>query len=195
MQRVVGGTIAVVLINLMWLTLGRLIVAVDAGDVGMLSGEATLTYLLLFGAPAATFVPLRRWTGLPLYDLEGIAGWSTLGFILAFLRPSTPPSLGQFLVFVLALIVVLATVCTLVAHLVGLRIYRDGRRPHDTVRSRRQGYLAATFIVALLVLHGIGTLTPISGTLLLGLVVLAELFTLSRHTARPANARVAGRYP
>lgn len=195
MQRIVGGAIALVLIGLMWLTLGRLVVVSDAGAGGMLTGEAILTYLLLFAAPAATFVPLRSWTGIPLYDLEGIAGWSTLGFILTFLRPSSPPSMGQFLLFILALTVALATICTLGSHLVGLRLYRHDRRRYDVVRARRQGYLAAMFGVALLVLHGIGTLTPISGTLLLVLVMLAELFALSRSNMKPANARVAGYRP
>lgn len=195
MQRIVGGAIALVLIGLMWLTLGRLVVVSDVGAEGLLSGTAALAYLLLFAAPAATFVPLRAWTRIPLYDLEGIAGWSTLGFILTFLRPASPPTMGQFLFFILALIVALATVGTLVSYLVGLRLYRHDRRRHDVVRARRQGYLAATFLVALLILHGIGTLTPTSGTLLLVLVVLAELFALSRSNMKPANARVAGYRP
>lgn len=195
MQRIVGVAIAVILIGLMWLTLGRLVVVSNANSGGLLSGEAVLAYLLLFAAPAATFVPLGRWTRIPLYDLEGIVGWSTLGFILTFLRPGSPPSMGQFLFFVLALIIAFATICTLGSYLVGLRLYRDDPRRHDVVRARRQGYLAATFLVALLVLHGIGTLTPASGTLLLILVVLAELFSLSRGNTKPANARVAGYRP
>ncbi len=191
MQRIVGGAVALVLIGLMWLTLGRLVVS-GVGAGSMLSGEAVITLLLLFAAPAATFVPLRRWTRIPLYDLEGIAGWSTLGFILTFLRPNSPPSLGQFLFFILALTVAMATLCTLGSYLVGLRLYQHDGRRYDLVRARRQGYLAATFVVALLVLHGIGTLTPTSGTLLLVLVVLAELFSLSRANMKPATARVSG---
>lgn len=195
MHRIVGGAIALILISLMWLTLGRLVLVSDAGAGGMMTSEAVLAYLLLFATPAATFVPLRAWTQIPLYDLEGIAGWSSLGFILTFLRPATPPSLGQFLYFILALTVAVATLGTLASYLVGLRLYRDDARRFDAVRARRQGYLAATFLVALLVLHGIGTLTPTSGTLLLALVVLAEIFALSRGTTKPANARVAGYRP
>lgn len=195
MQRIVGSAIALVLIGLMWLTLGRLVFVSNAGAEGMFAAEAVLAYFLLFATPAATFVPLRARTRIPLYDVEGIAGWSSLGFILTFLRPGSPPSLGQFLFFILALTVALATIATLASYLVGLRLYRDDRRRYDVVRARRQGYLGATFLVALLVLHGIGTLTPVSGTLLLTLVVLAELFALSRTTTKPANARVAGFRP
>lgn len=195
MQRIVGSAIALILIGLMWLTLGRLVVVSDAGADGMLSASAVLAYLLLFAAPAATFVPLRAWTGIPLYDVEGIAGWSTLGFILTFLRPGSPPSMGEFLFFILALTVALASIGTLVSYLVGLRIYRGDQRRHDAVRARRQGYLAATFVVALLVLHGVGTLSPTSGLLLLVLVVLAELFALSRNTMKPATRASAGFRP
>ncbi|HCG30313.1 MAG TPA: hypothetical protein PLR44_00485 [Thermomicrobiales bacterium] len=192
MKRFIGGAIALIMISLIWITIGRLVAVTDAGVDGMRSGRAIIAYLLLFAAPTATFIPLRRWTRIPLYDLEGIAAWSTLGFALIFLRPDSPPSMGQFLFFTLALTAALATVCTLASFLVGLRLYRHDARRYDVVRARRQGYLAASFVVALLIFHGIGTLTPTSGTLLLVLVVLAELFSLSRSNGKPANERVAG---
>lgn len=192
MQRIVGGLIAIVVIGLMWVTLGRLIFIADVGQHGMLSSEAVVTYLLLFLAPAATFIPLRLWTNIPLFDVEGIAGWATLGFALAFLRPGTPPTLGQFLFFILTLTVALSTICTLLSFAVGLRACRDLAHKHDVMRARRQGYLLAMFIVACFVLHGIGTLTPASGTLLFMLLVLAEVLAFSRANAKPAAQRAAG---
>jgi hypothetical protein len=147
---------------------------------------------LLFAAPALTFIPIARWTGIPLYDLEAVAAWSTFGFTLTFLRPADPPSMGQFLLFVVPMTVSLATIGTLVAYLVGLRIYGMSSGRADAVRSRRQGYLGAIYLVALMVLHSIGTLTPTSGTLLLVIVVLGEMFCLTRGRTRPAARRSAG---
>ena len=192
MQRIVGGLIAAVVIGLMWVTLGRLIFVVDVGQHGMLSSKAIVTYLLLFLTPVATFVPLRLWTNIPLYDVEAIAGWATLGFALGFLQPESPLTLGQFLFFILTLTVALSTIGTLLSYAVGLRACRNAAHRHDVMRARRQGYLLAMFVVACLVLHGIGTLTPASGTLLFILLVLAEVLAFSRANAKPAAQHTAG---
>jgi hypothetical protein len=184
--------LAGVLVVMIWVLLARLVLVNDAGSRTVLSGVGLLTCLLLFVAPAVTFIPIARWTHSPLYDFEAVAAWSTFGFTLTFLRPSDPPTMGQFLLFVVPLTVSLATVGTLLAYLIGLRVYRFGSRRGGAVRARRQGYLGALYVVALMVLHSIGTLTPTSGVLLLVILVLGEMFCLTRGQTRPAANRAAG---
>lgn len=163
-----------------WLTLGRLVASGDAVRLGITSSVGLLTCLLLVVAPGATFIPLARWCRAPLYDVEGMLGWGALVVTLAFLEPSEPPTLAQFLLFLLPLTVAIATAATLVSYLVGLRIYRDDPRRHDFVRARRQGYLASFTVIAIALLHSVGTLSPATGTLLVAVAVLAEMFVLAR---------------
>jgi hypothetical protein len=165
----------VALAALLWSALLHLIFWTNVGGLAPFEARSLVAYLLLVGAPAATFVPLSRWMHAPLYEVEGIAGWALLGGIVTFLPPSDPPGFGQFILFALALTVSLATIGTLMSHLVGLRMYGGTTRQVDSVRSRRQGYLAALFIVSMLLLHGAGTLAPTSVVMLLLVVVLAEM--------------------
>jgi hypothetical protein len=191
-ERVGWIAVASVVVVMIWVLLARLVLVSDAGSQPMLSGVGLLTCLLLFVAPAATFIPIARWIHIPLYEFEAVAAWSTFGFTLTFLRPSDPLTMGQFLLFVVPLTVSLATLGTLLAYLIGLRVYPFGSRRKSAVRARRQGYLGAIYVVALMVLHSIGTLTPTSGVLLLVILVLGEMFCLTRGYARPAARRAAG---
>jgi hypothetical protein len=166
-----------------WLTLGRLIVAGNVAERGMTSSYGLLTLLLVLVAPGATFIPLAHWARAPLYDIEGMLGWGVLALTLAFLEPSDPPTLAQFLLFLLPLTVAIATGAALLSYLTGLRVYRDDPRRHDFIRARRQGYLAAFSLIAIGLLHSVGTLSPATGTLLVAIAVLAEMFALSRARA------------
>lgn len=163
-----------------WLTLGRLVASGEIAQRGVLSTEGVLTCLLAVVAPGATFVPLARWARAPLYDVEALLGWGVLALTLVFVKPSSPPTLAQFLLFLLPLTVALATAAALLSYLAGLRVYRDDARRHDFVRARRQGYLAAFACIALGLLHSVGTLSPATGTLLVAVAVLVEMFALSR---------------
>lgn len=167
-----------------WLTLGRLVTSGDIEGFGAGSRAGLLTCLLIVVAPGATFIPLARWIRAPLYDVEGMLGWGALALTLAFLEPSDPPTLAQFLLFLLPLTVAMATAATLVSYLAGLRVYRDDPRRHDFVRARRQGYLASFALIALALLHSVGTLSPATGTLLVAVAVLVEMFALARGRAR-----------
>ena len=169
---------------LSWLMLGQLILVEDVGSREPFDPRRLLLYVLLLAAPMLTFVPLARWARAPFYDLEAVAGWGTLGFVVAVVTPAEPPTLAQFLAFLLPLTVALATLATLGSYLVGLRIYRNNPRRHDFVRARRQGYLVALVLVACMLLFSIGTLSPISAVLLLIVAVLAEMFSLSRDSQR-----------
>lgn len=189
MGRVIAVGCWLMLTVTLWFLLGRQIFLDDAGGVRLLSASGLWTSVLLILAPAATFLPVARRSRIPMFDAEAIAGWATLGFTITFLRPSNPPTLAQFLLFLLPLTISLSTLGTLVSYAAGFRIYRGDPRRYDMVRARRQGYLGAFFVVAVLVLHGVGTLTPTSGTFLLVIVCLAEMFWLTHATARAERVR------
>ena len=180
MRRVTICAAYLVIVLVAWGQLGLLVFVTNVGNAPLSSGRALVTCALLFIAPGLTFVPLARWCDAPLYEVEALAGWAAFGFVFIFLAPSPAPSLGEFLVFMLPLTVALGTCCSLVAYLVGLRVYRHDPRRHDFVRARRQGYLAAILLVALALLHGIGVLTPAGAGLLLVIGVLTEALLLAR---------------
>ncbi len=169
---------------LSWLMLGQLILVKDVGIRSTFDPWRLLFYALLLAAPVLTFVPLARWARAPFYDVEATIGWATLGFVGAIISPADPPTLAQFLLFLLPLTVALATVAMLVSYLVGLRVYRSDPRRHDFVRARRQGYLVALVLVASMLLFSVGTFSATSAVLLLAIAVLAEMFSLSRDGLR-----------
>jgi hypothetical protein len=177
---------------LAWTLLGQLVFLGNVGDEPALSARRALAYLLLLAAPALTFVPLARWARAPFYDLEAVTGWSLVGFVLVFVTPADPPTLAQFLVFLLPLTVALATALAFVAYLAGLRVYRGDPRRRDFVRARRQGYLAALSLIALALLYGVGTLSPTSALLVLLVGGLAEWFALSHDARRGRQAARRG---
>jgi ABC-type multidrug transport system permease subunit len=98
-----------------WLMLGQLILVEDAGDLTAFDPWRLLLYVLLVAAPVLTFVPIARWAHAPFYDIEATVGWATLGFVVAIVTPADPPTLAQFLVFLLPLTVALATLTALVS--------------------------------------------------------------------------------
>lgn len=163
-----------------WLMLGYLIFIQDAGSLPVSDWRVLVTCGLLFTAPALTFIPLARMLGAALYEVEGLVGWSTFGFVITFMTPGQPLTRTEFLVFLLPLTVVIATLATLVSYAFGFRIYRNDPRRRDFLRARRQGYLSALVVVALFLLHGIGVLSAVNGGLLVLIAILCEMLMLSR---------------
>jgi hypothetical protein len=184
MSRASQNTIVAFGALLCWLMLGQLLFVERLDRLPVLSGWRMLFYLLVFLAPLLTFVPIARWMRAPFYEVEAVAGWATLGLVLGLVTPADPPSLAQFLVFLLPLTVALATLGTLASYLAGLRVYRNDPRRYDIVRARRQGYLMAMLAVAGMLLFSVGTLSPSSAALLVLVGVLAEMFALSRDAQR-----------
>lgn len=167
----------------LWAALGVMIVVRGAGEMQLLSPLGVLTCVLMILAPALTFIPVATRLKAPLYDLEATMGWATLGFVLTFIEPADPISRGQFLIFILPLIVAVASITTLVAYLFGRRVSGGPARPEHFLQARRQGYLLAIAAVAMLLLNTFGVLTPVNGALLILVVVLAE--TLFQARSRP----------
>lgn len=170
-----------------WLALGYLIFAADVGSRPVSDWRVPATWLLLLLAPALTFIPLARALNAALYEVEGIAGWAAFGFVLTFITPQDTLTRTQFLVFLLPLTVVIATLATLVAYAFGVRIYRNDPRSYNFLRARRQGYIVALVLVALFLLHGIQVLNPVNGLLLVVVAILCEVFMLSR--GQPVSGR------
>lgn len=170
-----------------WLVLGWLVFVRNVGELPATEPLVLLAGGLLVAAPALTFVPLARALGAPLYDIEGIAGWATFGFVITFMSPGESLSRGEFLIFLLPLTVAIASVATLIAHAFDRRIHRNAPYRQSFLRARRQGYLAALVVVALFLLHGIQVLSPVSGMLLLVVAILCEVIMLSRDRQEPVR--------
>jgi hypothetical protein len=171
-----------------WIALAYLLFVANVGDLPATDAQVILTCALLLVAPGLTFIPLARVLQATLYEVEGIVGWASFGFVLTFVTPSATLSRTEFLIFLLPLTVVIATIATLIAYAFGYRIYREEpRRRRDFLRARRQGYIVSLVIVALFLLHGIQVLTLVSGVLLVVVAVLCEIVMLSRD--RPSRSR------
>lgn len=139
-----------------------------------------IAYLAFIAAPATTFMPIAHRLRLPLYDLEAIIGWSTLAFVLTFVDPRTQPTLPMLLALLVSLVISLATILSLLSYATGLRLFARRSQRYDFVRARREGYLGAIFIVGLLLLSFLNVLAPTNAALLALIVLLIEIFLLSR---------------
>lgn len=169
------------LVILAWAQVYALIVTRDVGAIaGFWAPLRVASYLCFALAPALTFIPIARALGIPLYDLEAIAGWSSLCFSLTFLDPGAHPPLAALLALLVSLTVSLATLCTLVSYVVGFRLLARRRQRYDFVRARRDGYVLSIFFVGLALQGMLDVLNPINAALLGLIVILLELTLLSR---------------
>lgn len=171
----------------LWLTLGYFVFAQNVGDQSLASPAALLTCALWILAPGLTFIPVATYLRARLYDLEATIGWATLGFVLTFIPPSEPLSRGQFLAILLPLTVAIASLTTLVAYATIRRLAGGLPHPGQFLQARREGYLAAVALVALLLLHSVGVLTPFNGALTITIAVLVEALALARQIPSSAS--------
>lgn len=186
MHRVIRIAIFLAAAASAWVALGYLMFIADAGSLPATDLNVLATGALLLLAPALTFVPLARVLNAALYEVEGIAGWASFGFVVTFVTPGESLTRAEFLIFLLPLVVVIATVATLVAYAFGYRIYRGTPAQRDFLRARRQGYVIGLVAVALFLLHGIQVLSPVNGVLLVVVAILCEVVMQSR--ARPVTS-------
>lgn len=194
------GLIFVAIVS--WIAVWALVVPLDVGsEPEFFAPIRVLAYLLFVGAPLATFLPIARFLSIPLYELEAVVAWSTLLFMLTFIDPGAYPPFPVLLTVLIALMMSLATIFTLVSYSVGYRFLTRRSQKYDFVRARREGYLASMFLVGLLLLHLLEVLTSVNGALLALIVILLEVFLLSRGSrsqqgANPAyGPRAIGRQP
>ncbi len=172
-----------------WYLAGLLIVTYDVGSVpDFWAAERLLAYGLFILAPALTFTPLARLAAIPLLELEAVVAWSTLLYVLTFVDPVRAPVLPALLLFLVPLTMSLATLLTLLAYLLGSRLAARRGRRYDALRARRQGYLAAMFVVGCLLLRMLGVLSLVNAGLLALIVLLIEVLLLARPLASERSA-------
>lgn len=187
MLRVLHGILLVGICLNLWIALGYMMTVKDAGQEPAFSRYSLLTYLLLIAAPAVTFIPIARLLHAPYYDVEAVAGWSLFGYVLIFTSPDEVISRGQLLVLLLPFTVALATLAALPAYAFGIRMHRANRKRDVFLQARRQGYLSAIVIVALLLLNAFGVLSPFNGTLLVVIACLLEALMQARFGMQQAS--------
>lgn len=169
--------------SLAWVGVYVLIVTYDVGRLSDFTHQdRILAYGAFILAPLLTFMPIGRALKIPLYELEAVVAWSTLLFVIAFVNPGPYPSLPVLLLFLVSLMMSLATIFTLVSYAVGYRLLTRRSQRYDFLRARREGYLVSMFLVGLLLLHLLEVLTIINAALLALIIVLLEIFLLSRGT-------------
>lgn len=180
-MRILGWVGLIVAPVLAWVGVWFLIVPVNVGaEPTFFTPWTVLAYIAFIGAPLLTFLPIARSLKIPLYDLEAVAAWSTLLFMITFVNPGNYPSMPVLLTTLIALMMALATIFTLVSYAVGYRLLTRRSQKYDFFRARREGYLAAMFLVGILLLHLLDVLTVENGVLLGMIIILLEVFLLSR---------------
>ncbi len=164
-----------------WFGVYDLIVLRDVGsNQDFWANERLIAYGIFILAPAITFMPVAHKLRIPLYDLEAIIAWSTLAFVFTFVDPRDNPPMPVLLVFLVSLVMSLATILTLFSYAVGLRIFARRSQRYDFVRARREGYLGSIFCVGLLLLRFLDVLSATNAALMGLIVLLLEIFLLSR---------------
>ncbi len=188
-KRLVPVTLLAIAAIATWGLVYELIVVEDVGAIGdFWAPRRLLAYAAFILAPLLTFLPIGRAMRIPLYDLEAIVAWSTLAFIVTFIDPGDRPPLAALLLFLVTLMMALATIFTLLSYAVGLRLLTRRSQRYDFVRARREGYLLAMFVVGCLLLSSLDVLTYVNAGLLGLIVLLLEVFLLSRGAAPPEPA-------
>lgn len=187
--RILGWILLILAAIASWGAVWALIVPYDIGSVADFAApQRILAYAVFILAPLLTFAPIGRVLRIPLYDLEAVVGWSTLIFVVTFFNPGDQPPLTMLMVFLLSLLMSLATIFTLISYAVGYRILTRRSQKYDFLRARREGYLISMFLVGMLLLHLLEVLTIVNGALMALMVVLLEIFLLSRGSPEPASS-------
>jgi hypothetical protein len=164
-----------------WSLVYYLIVVRDVGtSASFWAPWRLVAYTVFILAPAITFMPIAHRLRLPLYDLEAIAGWSTLAFVLTFVDPEAQPTLPMLLALLISLVISLATILSLISYATGQRVFARRSHRYDFVRARREGYLGAIFVAGLLLLAFLKVLALTNAALLGLIILLVEVFLLSR---------------
>jgi hypothetical protein len=136
-------------------------------------------------AAALTFLPVQLRLGLPGLAWQGLAGWTLLGYVLAYVPPPTGwlldlPDLPVYLLLFVALFFAIATASLPLTFLAGRRLYRRRMHRLDLRRARRQAYELGVLAVTLAVLAGLRVLSLLTGLLLVAIFVLVETLLLSQ---------------
>jgi uncharacterized membrane protein YhaH (DUF805 family) len=162
--------------------------------IGLLSGGSgadrvssprlTLAAAWAFAA-LVTFLPIEIRRGLPGLTLQGVTGWTLLGYMLAYVPPPTGwllelPDLPVYLLFFVALFYALSAAALPLTQELGQRLYSRRLHQNDLRRSRRQAYEIGLLAVAVMLLASLRVLMPLTILLLVAVLVLVETLLLSQ---------------
>jgi hypothetical protein len=145
-----------------------------------------LTFAVVWAiAAAVTFVPLEFKLGLPGLTIQGVVGWTFLGYLLGFVPAPTGwlldlPDLPVYLLFFLALFYAVSAAMLPLTVLGGRRFWAHRLLQLDMRRARRQSYELGILVVGLMALAGLRVLSPLTGLLFLAVMVLIEMLLLSQ---------------
>jgi hypothetical protein len=138
-------------------------------------------------AATVTFLPIEFRLGLPGLTVQGVAGWTFLGYLLAYTPPPLAtgwlldlPDLPVYLLFFLALFYAVSAAMLPLTFLGGQRLWAHRLHQLDMRRARRQAYEIGILMVGLMVLAGLRALSPLTGFLFAAVVLLIEMLLLSQ---------------
>lgn len=157
----------------------------SAGSDARISSPRLTLALAWAAAAFLTFLPLELRLGLPGITLQGMIGWTLLGYMLAFVPAPTGwllelPDLPVYLLMFVALFYALASAALPLTYLLGLRLYSRRLHQHDLRRSRRQAREIGLLAVALMTLAALRVLMPLTALLLIAVFALVETLLLSQ---------------
>ena len=136
-------------------------------------------------AAALTFVPLQFRLGIPGVGWQGMLGFATLGYLLAFVPAPTGsllelPDVPVYLLLSFAIFYAVAAIAVPLTYMLGQRWYKLRIHRLDVGRARRQAYEIGLLVVVLLAMAGLRVLSPITVGLLILVIVLTEALLLSQ---------------
>lgn len=163
-----------------WADLLYLLLVVDVGAIRHPGHPLRLlTYVLLCLAPALTFFPLGRMMLLRTFGVEATLSWAGLLGILAFVPPGVA-GLPGYMAALALLFGASAAIFLPLGYALGFRLLSLRAHRRDTVRARREAYLAALFVVLVAAMNVGGFLNLLNAVLLALILALVEAFALAR---------------
>ena len=151
-------------------------------------GSPRLLFAVVWAVAALlAFAPVELRLGLPGLTWHGIMGWVLLGYILAFVPPPTGwllelPDLPVYLLFFVACFYAVSSAALPLTYLLGRRLFARRMHQLDLRRARRQAREIGLLAVALMVLAAMRVLMPLTGVLVVAVIVLVETLMLSQVT-------------
>lgn len=176
---------AIALAVVAWIGALLLLTTNAAQGLGQIGGLQRVIAVGWGLAAFLTFAPLQWRLHLGGLTWQGIFGWGLLGYLLAWAPPPTnglldlPETPVYLLLFLAVFYAVAAAVCP-IAFLLGQRLFSHRLQRLDVRRARRQGYEAGVLAVAVLAMAGLRVLTPLTGILLVVVMILLETLLLSQ---------------
>jgi hypothetical protein len=155
--------------------------APDAG--GQRAPEVLFAVVLATVAAICTFAPIQRRFGLPGLTIQGTFGAALLTFVLGAVPyprgwimsfPDTP----VYVLLAIALFWSVSAVALPITYVLGMRVFRNRARRYDQRRARRHAYEIGAAAVALVVMAGLRVLTPVTGLLVVAIIIVVETLLL-----------------